>query len=646
LKALKNFVLTGIAASMFALCGCQLFGGNENETPDPYKGRITQSADWYASQARNSSGEQRFKWKMKQIRKYIADEETEKARDLISALAKDAKTDVQKAEVRLLCAEYYSNTASYDKVLKYLKGVSTAGLPREEAAYLYMYRAKASAQTGNTENAVNDYIRLNSYLKGDSLVKNQKDIVNVLAGKQKEELESMIGSSSDELRRGYLQLAYIRAGGADDADAAEEQWVKDNPSHPGRLYLDPDTDLSLIKIRSAADSPAEALDSALSGREWTGARHIAVLMPLSGKFGSFGEAFRAGIETYRGANPGAEISYYDTNGKDVIGLYNDALAKGAEFIIGPLLKTNVARLSEVDTSVPVIFINSNEGTGHGSFQYFYALSPEDEGADAAMKIRDDGFTRPAVIIPDQQKGSRVADSFIREWRNISGSSSVPVIRFRDRITLKDTIASGIRGEQAPDSYYIYASPLESSVIRQEIKSITGRTPECYITGRSNPGISNASVERTMAGMKLGDMPWMLQSSDLRRTARGALRHSSSDTLKFFALGYDSLMMVPNIKQLDGGSSVEGLTGTISISGNGSVKRGIQWITIGDSRFLSGKVTAVSPEFRSGESSAEAAGQPDDAGVQSDAGAQADESARAESAIAEDEPGLAPADSAE
>ena len=138
MKALKNFVLTGIAASMFALCGCQLFGGNENETPDPYKGRITQSADWYASQARNSSGEQRFKWKMKQIRKYIADEETEKARDLISALSKDAKTDVQKAEVRLLCAEYYSNTASYDKVLKYLKGVSTAGLPREEDEYLYM----------------------------------------------------------------------------------------------------------------------------------------------------------------------------------------------------------------------------------------------------------------------------------------------------------------------------------------------------------------------------------------------------------------------------------------------------------------------------------------------------------------------------
>ena len=72
MKALKNFVLTGIAASVIALSGCQIFGGNENETPDPYKGRITQSADWYANQARNSSGEQRFKWKMKQIRKYIA----------------------------------------------------------------------------------------------------------------------------------------------------------------------------------------------------------------------------------------------------------------------------------------------------------------------------------------------------------------------------------------------------------------------------------------------------------------------------------------------------------------------------------------------------------------------------------------------
>lgn len=642
MKALKNFVLTGIAASVIALSGCQIFGGNENETPDPYKGRITQSADWYANQARNSSGEQRFKWKMKQIRKYIADDEAEKAKDMISALSKEAKTDVQKAEIRLLCAEYYNNTASYDKVLKYLKGVSTAGLPREEAAYLYIYRAKASAQTGNTENAVNNYIRLNSYLKGDSLVKNQKDIVNVLAGKQKEELEAMIGSASDELRRGYLQLAYIRAGGAEDADDAEEQWVKDNPTHPGRLYLDPDTDMSLIKIASAADSPAEALDSALAGHEWTGARHIAVLMPLSGKFGSFGEAFRSGVETYRGANPGAQISYYDTNGKDVIELYNNAMAQGAEFIIGPLLKENVARLSEVDTTVPVIFINSNDGSGHGQFQYFYALSPEDEGIEAALKIRDDGYTHPAVIIPDQQKGSRVAESFLREWRNISGSSSVPVIRFRDRISLKDTIASGISGEHRPDSYYIYASPLESSVIRQEIKSITGKSPECYITGRSNPGISNASVERTMAGMKLGDMPWMLQSSDLRRTARGALRRSSSDTLKFFALGYDSLMMVPNIRQLDSGSSVEGLTGTITISGNGTVKRGIQWITIGDSRFLSGKVSTASPEFRSGKNSA-GAEEPEQS---ADAAAHADESARAESAIAEDEPGLAPADSAE
>lgn len=102
----------------------------------------------------------------------------------------------------------------------------------------------------------------------------------------------------------------------------------------------------------------------------------------------------------------------------------------------------------------------------------------------------------------------------------------------------------------------------------------------YITGNSNPGNLKAPVTKNMKGMYLGDMPWLIEDSELKQSIKESLDTSNMNTLIFFALGYDSITIVPHIKSMvDNNIPVNGLTGRLTVGRNGKVVNESYWVEI-------------------------------------------------------------------
>lgn len=101
--------------------------------------------------------------------------------------------------------------------------------------------------------------------------------------------------------------------------------------------------------------------------------------------------------------------------------------------------------------------------------------------------------------------------------------------------------------QDVDAIYVYASPLEAGIIRSFIditQSPFVSAPTYYLNAKGNPGFNNSGVAQSVAGMQVGDMPWMTDTTQpLRDKVMALWPQQNNDLMRFFAMGYDALMIM-------------------------------------------------------------------------------------------------------
>ena len=93
-------------------------------------------------------------------------------------------------------------------------------------------------------------------------------------------------------------------------------------------------------------------------------RQIALLLPLSGSAASAGQAVQNGFlgayfATASGLDDRQSVRIYDVNAEGgASAAYAAAVADGAEFVVGPLLRRNVTELAnDILVPVPVLTLN-------------------------------------------------------------------------------------------------------------------------------------------------------------------------------------------------------------------------------------------------------------------------------------------------
>jgi len=335
--------------------------------------------------------------------------------------------------------------------------------------------------------------------------------------------------------------------------------------------------------------------------------NIALLLPVHGKLAKPIKTIIDGVmAAHFEKTHGNDIRFkiYDTSQQTSIWpLYKQAVADGANIIIGPLNKAFVAELGVVEElEVTTLALNNSSEPAEDELQhhtknlYQFALKPEDEVSAVARLAQQDGHKKVAILVPDSAWGERMSIAFTNEWEKLSAqvvSLQTYVAKgydFKKPITsllnvdasyqrknkLRYQIGGGFefspRIRQDVDMIFLAAFPKQGKQIPLQISFHHGGKIPIYTTSHIIKDAFNEKENGDLNGIIYSDMPWLLQREIPAISRMGKQKNNSARRL--FSLGVDSYALLPYLKLLQQQQLKQfaGETAKLYINENGYIKR--------------------------------------------------------------------------
>jgi outer membrane PBP1 activator LpoA protein len=433
----------------------------------------------------------------------------------------------------------------------------------------------------------------------NEILENQETLLRDLQELDVAKLQSLSRRGSNDVLRGWLALAYIAKIASDEQQAQQEiaSWRSEFPTHPVKESI----------IATIVAQQPEAL-----GRP----THIAVIVPMSGRFAKAASAVRNGLltayyadsaQTYR-----PEISFYD-EGEDpqqIHAIYQQAVNDGADFIIGPLNKDAVANLARhQDIHGGILALNygefaDDEPLPENFFQM--SLSPEQEAIHVAEHAWLDGHTKAAAIYPDTTWGARVYAAFKERWEELGGTIveyqtydmkksdyAVPIKqllnidesedRYRTiRKLARQKIEYEPRRRKDVDFIFMAAFSRQGRLLRPQLRFHRGSDIPVYATSHVFSGSKQPDMDRDMNGVRFSDMPWTLVNHDQNDAMKLQIKtvwpNTSNRYMRLFALGIDAYKIVPELNRMRRNrfTSIQGTTGILYLDISNRIQRRLLW----------------------------------------------------------------------
>lgn len=520
------------------------------------------------------------------------------ARESLAQLTGSPLDPRQKLRLTLIEAEI---ALAEDRPVVALQRVPPPGEIRDAAlaARAEADRARALFRMGDAIAATQALVRREALLPDPAQqADNREQLWN---GLRTTELDTASGprlAQADKTTRGWIELALIsRSVWLDprDLQARLAQWSTDYPDHPGRE-----------RIEAFAQTAAPP-----SHKE---VQVIALLLPLTGPFGAGAEAVRDGFFSAY-FDPRADLAQpvvhvYDTGATaDAMrAAYRHALDDGAQFVVGPLTREDVAALAaDGRPDVPVLALNYLDPGQAPPFNFFQAgLAPEDEARQAAERAIADRQYRAVTLAPEGDWGDRIVKAFGERLEQLGGvvvgsraypadehdySDAIQALLGLDASAERHralTAAIGVKSEFEPrrrddvDLVFVVARPDQARLLGPQLRFYrTGDLP-IYATSAIYEG---GTPPADLNGLRFCDMPWMLDT-DGRWAALRAQLHSlfparTRDYARLLALGHDAYTLVRLIDAgtLAPGSFFPAATGTLSLRDDRVIGRGLSCVEI-------------------------------------------------------------------
>lgn len=380
--------------------------------------------------------------------------------------------------------------------------------------------------------------------------------------------------------RGWLELAGLERPDRSGAAMGEQlqDWLQRHPEHPAATMLPG----GLGFLRVAHDSPSQ----------------VTLLLPLTGELSSAANAIRDGYlaQHYlaRGDQAGTpHIRIIDTSDfADATSAYRQAVADGAELVIGPLNRDAVNELAALtDRPVPVLALNRSTVTAEQSGAAFLQLSlaPEDEMRQLAERAWGKGARRALVIRPAGERGARLTEALTQGWQQLGGTLADAMVyssaegwseelksalhlqaseqRAREmRAMLGTRIEHTPRRRQDVDAIFLLAdSAAEARSLRPLLAfhyagALPVYAPSSVYTGQPD------NRDRDLDGVQLIELPWLLGANPRARVALTAGSTGSDGLPRLNALGADAWLLQSRLAQLQAGPDtlLRGNTGLLTL----------------------------------------------------------------------------------
>jgi outer membrane PBP1 activator LpoA protein len=292
--------------------------------------------------------------------------------------------------------------------------------------------------------------------------------------------------------------------------------------------------------------------------------HIALLLPLhSPIFGSAADAvqqgFMAAINPKRLILPVRVYSDFDEN-NSVVTAYRQAIANGAQAVVGPLTRNGVSALAaERDIPVPTLALNIVEGQFAPNL-YFIGLAVEAEARQVAQLAKQQGLHQAIIITSHTQLSQRLQSAFEEEW----AGQDRGILREAE-YTGDPTVLSDI--DNINDTMVFLA--VDAAKARLIRPYLPNKLP-VYATSQIFVGNDNTLTNYDLNGIHFVDMPWLLQADHpavmVYPRANPPL---SAERERLYALGIDSFRLIQLMLsgKLNSALPLDGVSGQIQLNGH-------------------------------------------------------------------------------
>jgi outer membrane PBP1 activator LpoA protein len=591
--AKRQPIATVLIALLVTACGSQPVPEPDPDTSAPVLTETPGTAP---------DGESEFSEPLNSVETLLESGQILPAASILRQMDRGKLTPDEQARHSLLWARLYYVEGDADSALASLdheRGAIDKMSPHRRRQFQEYYILLLTA-TGDTLTAA---LRANQWLANAEDAQHRAFLINTIWQKiqtspvEQLQLESESAAANSHWR-GWLELGLIAARVADspDVQVAETQlWQQQYTGHPMAATLPGGLDL-LAELASARPL------------------RVALLLPLSSTLSNAAQAVLDGYLSmqYASVQNGWEpqqVLVLDTDEyPDINSAYRAAVDMGASLVIGPLTREALAQWTPPQTpgAIPMLALNWLESQAEESGHlYQLALAPEDEVRQLAQWAFDEGARSALLVRPAGSRGDAVAGAFEERWRQLQGelrssavyssrsdySSSIKTalnlseseIRARKiRQLMGEEIEFSPRRRQDIDSVFLLSDqPAEARSIKPLIAFHYAADLPVYSTSQVFSGEPDPQKDRDLNGLRLLQMPWILQEDSLRQTLYNAGAKTSLAAMH--ALGADAFLLHWRLGQLNAnpGNSVRGHTGLLSMDTRGRIHRQLLAATFED-----------------------------------------------------------------
>ena len=299
------------------------------------------------------------------------------------------------------------------------------------------------------------------------------------------------------------------------------------------------------------------------------APHIALLLPLkSAAFGRAAEVVQQGFMAAANNQPlPLPVRVYGCldEGKDIVALYQYAIANGARAVAGPLTRNGVAALAaNAGISVPTLALNTSEAKGADKL-YFFGMSAEAEARQAAQLATAAGLRSASIVSTDTPLSMRLSQAFAEEWGKLGGSIATKVLSNDDPAML-----AGL--PEGPGSMVFLAADAKTAHLIHPYLNIA---LPVYATSQLFNGDADTLTNFDLNNTRFVDMPWLLQPDHpavmVYPRANPPLE---TDMERLYALGIDAFRLLEIMLENTYRTALplDGVTGLIRLNSNHQFQR--------------------------------------------------------------------------
>ncbi len=557
-------------------------------------GEHQDAADIYIALAANTTGLDRDRLTMLAVEQWLDAGDAARARTEFSDVSRP-----NDAELRRL---WNTNSAALllyqgeaDEALDILEPMSRRSLARKHRLRVEALRADAWIQKQEPARAIELMSQRESWLSGRrSIEQNRWHLWQALLVTDPRVLRADAELTLDDRTKGWLTLGSLAASTGQQGIGwvnGAIRWRDSHAGHPAMTIID----RLQLPDELILDYP----------------KQVALLLPLSGRNARAGQAVQNGfMGAYFSAitvlDEDQTIRVYDVGVEGgASAAYATAVADGAQFVVGPLLKNSVIALAnDILVPVPVLTLNYlPEETLAPPGLYQFALAPEDEARSAAVRAISDGYTRGVALVPNNDWGRRVLSSFATKFESLGGTlldhrSYTPanqdfsntiedlmalsgsVHRYRRlRANIGGPLQFDPRRRQDSEFIFLAADAPAGRLLKSQLKfHYSGDIPAYSISSIfSLDGRSNSDLN----GIMFADTPWVISPHIWIEHLPPLYKEywpSERRLGRLHALGYDAYQLIAALSTARTGSmqEIDGATGKLYLDESNRIRRRLAW----------------------------------------------------------------------